>query len=101
MKKPFPGCEPGGLAGPPCHSELSSGERGWVAVQTLSPRQPRACRAPDARGGGEATSSPVTPGLPSPGPRPLDSSPAIGFQDRGPQADPGGWQGPDPDLFSS
>lgn len=72
-----------------------------MPVQTLSPSGPQACRAPkDLRGWG-ATSSPVTPGLLSPGPMSLDSSLGFGFQARGPWADPRDWQDPSPGLFSS
>lgn len=74
-----------------------------MTVQTLSPSRPPTPCLWGSRylGGRGSPSSPVTPGLPSPGPRPLDSSPAVGFQDWGPWAEPGGWQGPGPGLLPS
>ena len=50
-----------------------------MTVQTLSPSRPPTLCLWGSRylGGRETPSSPVTPGLLSPGPRPLDSSPAV------------------------
>lgn len=74
-----------------------------MTVQTLSPSRPPTLCLWGSRylGGRETPSSPVTPGLLSPGPRPLDSSPAVSFPDWHPRAEPGGWQGPGPGLLPS